>query len=92
MVVLNRFHHFTPLGIGLAVYSGAFEMGITFLLWIKAMKLSQSNDRISNLVYIAPFISLIFIHFLVGEKIFVTSVIGLSLIVLGIIMEKIRLS
>jgi len=92
MVVLNRFHHFTPLGIGLAVYSGAFEMGITFLLWIKAMKLSQSNDRISNLVYIAPFISLIFIHFLVGEKIFVTSVIGLSFIVLGIIMEKIRLS
>ena len=91
MIVLNRFHHFTQLGIGLAVYSGAFEMGITFLLWIKAMKLSRSNDRISNLVYIAPFISLIFIHFLVGEKIFVTSLIGLSLIVLGIIMEKTRL-
>ena len=92
MLVLKRFHSFTPLGIGLAVYSGAFEMGITFLLWIKAMKLSRSNDRISQLVYIAPFVSLIFIHFLVGEKIFVTSVIGLSLIVLGIIMEKIRLS
>jgi drug/metabolite transporter (DMT)-like permease len=81
-----------PLAAGLAAYSGAFEMAIPFLLWIKAMKLSTSNDRISNLVYIAPFISLIFIHFLVGEKIYVTSLLGLSLIVSGIILEKIRLS
>ena len=92
MLASGRFHDLTPLGIGLAAYAGAFEMGITFLLWIKAMKLSLSNDRISNLVYIAPFLSLVFIHFLVGEQIFVTSVAGLSLIVIGIIMEKIRLS
>jgi len=92
MITLNGFHGLSLPGVGLAVYSGAFEMAIPFLLWIKAMKLSTSNDRISNLVYIAPFISLIFIHFLVGEKIYVTSLAGLSLIVLGIIMEKIRLS
>ncbi|MFC2081203.1 DMT family transporter [Bacteroidota bacterium] len=91
MIALDRFHGLNPLGIGLATYAGAFEMGITFLLWIKAMKLSLSNDRISNLVYIAPFLSLIFIHYFVGEKIFVTSLIGLSLIVLGILLEKIRL-
>jgi drug/metabolite transporter (DMT)-like permease len=65
-------------------------MGITFLLWIRAMKLSETNDRISNLVYLAPFISLVFIHFMVGERIFVTSVAGLTLIVIGIIVEKIR--
>jgi drug/metabolite transporter (DMT)-like permease len=91
MVILDRFHGLSLLGVGLAVYSGAFEMGITFLLWIKAMKLSQSTDKISNLVYIAPFLSLIFIHFLVGEQIYVTSVAGLSLIIIGIILEKIRL-
>lgn len=91
MFALDRFHNFSPLGIGLAAYAGAFEMGITFLLWIKAMKLTVSNDRISNLVYIAPFLSLVFIHFLVGETIFVTSFTGLSLIVLGILLEKIRL-
>ena len=92
MFIVNGFQGLSLPGVGLAVYSGAFEMAIPFLLWIKAMKLSTSNDRISNLVYIAPFISLIFIHFLVGEKIFVTSLAGLSLIVMGIIMEKIRLS
>lgn len=92
MLLSGGFHDFTILGTALAVYSGAFEMGITFLLWIRAMKLSRSNDRISNLVYLAPFLSLVFIHFLVGEEIFVTSLAGLSLIVLGIILEKIRLS
>ena len=91
MIVLDRFHNLSTLGIGLAAYAGAFEMGITFLLWIKAMKLTVSIDRISNLVYIAPFLSLIFIHFLVGETIFVTSFTGLSFIVLGILLEKIRL-
>lgn len=91
MIVLHRFHNLSTLGIGLAAYAGAFEMGITFLLWIKAMKLTVSIDRISNLVYIAPFLSLIFIHFLVGETIFVTSFTGLSFIVLGILLEKIRL-
>jgi len=89
--MLKEFQNLDLLGVGLAVYSGAFEMGITFLLWIKAMKLSQSNDRISNLVYLAPFLSLIFIHFFVGETIYVTSIAGLTLIVLGIILEKIRL-
>jgi drug/metabolite transporter (DMT)-like permease len=74
----------------LGIYTGGFEMGITFLLWIRAMKLSSSNDRIGNLVYIAPFVSLVFLHFLVGEEIYVTSVAGLTLIVLGILMEKIR--
>lgn len=92
MAIMDGFRELSPIGIGFAVYAGAFEMAIPFLLWIKAMKLSSSNDRISNLVYIAPFISLIFIHFLVGEKIFVTSLTGLSLIVSGIILEKIRLS
>lgn len=91
MMVSGRFQGLTTLGVGLAAYAGAFEMGITFLFWIRAMKLSRSNDRISNLVYIAPFLSLVFIHFLVGEQIYVTSLAGLSLIVLGIILEKIRL-
>ncbi len=91
MFFQKGFQNLDGAGIGLAIYSGAFEMGITFLLWIKAMKLSQSNDRISNLVYLAPFVSLIFIHFFVGETIFVTSIAGLTLIVIGIILEKVRL-
>jgi drug/metabolite transporter (DMT)-like permease len=78
-------------GISLAVYAGIFEMGITYLLWIRAMKLSSGNEKISSLVYIAPFLSLVFIHYFVGEKIYGTSLIGLTLIVTGILIQKLRL-
>lgn len=69
------------------IYAGLFEMGITFFFWIKAMKLSETTDKISILIYIAPFVSLIFIHFLVGETILLSSVTGLSLIVAGILFQ-----
>jgi len=91
ILIFNDFRNLDMTGITLAVYAGIFEMGITFILWIKAMKLTASNDKISNLVYIAPFRSLVFIHYFVGETIYVTSLIGLSLIVVGILIEKLRL-
>ncbi len=91
ILFFNNFRNLDMTGITLAVYAGIFEMGITFILWIKAMKYTASNDKISNLVYIAPFLSLVFIHYFVGETIYVTSLIGLSLIVLGILVEKLRL-
>lgn len=77
-------------GVMAGVYVGVFEMGITYLFWLKALKLSKSSDLISNLVFLAPFISLIFIHFILGEKIFITTILGLCLIVFGIIFQKIR--
>ncbi len=91
ILIFNDFRNLDMTGITLAVYAGIFEMGITFILWIKAMKLTASNDKISNLVYVAPFLSLVFIHYFVGETIYVTSLIGLSLIVVGILIEKLRL-
>jgi drug/metabolite transporter (DMT)-like permease len=91
ILFFNGFRALDLTGIILAVYAGIFEMGITFILWIKAMKLTASNDKISHLVYIAPFLSLVFIHYFVGETIYVTSIIGLSLIVVGILIEKLRL-
>ncbi len=72
------------------VYAGLFEMGVTFLLWLKALHLTTTTDKISNLVYLAPFFSLILIHIFVGESIYWTTVTGLGLIVGGILVEKIR--
>lgn len=77
-------------GIMAGVYVGIFEMGITYLFWLKALKLSKSSDMISNLVFLAPFVSLIFIHIILGEEIFITTIFGLCLIVFGIIFQKIR--
>jgi drug/metabolite transporter (DMT)-like permease len=76
-------------GILGAVYSGIFEMGLTYYVWLRAMKLSQTTAGISILIYIMPFISFFFIHIFVGEKILPASIIGLVLIVTGIIFQKI---
>lgn len=78
-------HEFALLG---AVYIGLFEMGITFVLWLKALRLSDTTARVSNLVYGAPFLSLIVIRIAVGETILLSTIIGLGLIVTGIVMQQ----
>lgn len=78
-----------PLGgiIGTA-YIGFFEMGITFVLWLKAMKLAPTTAHVSILIYLSPFLSFLFIHFFVGEEIFFSSIIGLAFIVAGILWQQ----
>lgn len=73
-----------------ATYVGLFEMGITFLLWLKALKLSRTTAHITNLIYLVPFCSLIVISLAVGEKILPSTVIGLVFIVAGIVLRKLH--
>lgn len=75
-----------------AVYIGIFEMGLTFILWLKALKLTTNTARISNLVFLSPFISLFFISIFVGEQIAFTTFAGLILIVMGIILSQTRVN
>jgi drug/metabolite transporter (DMT)-like permease len=75
-------------GLLAAVYVGIFEVGITYVLWMKAMQLSTNNAKIGNLVFLAPFVSLIFIHFILKETIYITTFIGLVFIVAGIFTQR----
>ncbi|MGA1932121.1 DMT family transporter [Arcobacter sp. YIC-464] len=79
-------------GILAASYVGMFEMGITFLFWLKAMQNATSTSKIANLIFISPFLSLIFIYFIVGEKIYISTVIGLSTIVFGLVIQQLKTS
>jgi len=90
ILVFSSFKMPSAEGIAASLYIGAFEMGFGFYFWLKALQLSYSPDKISNLVYLAPFLSLIFIHFIVGETIYFTTIAGLILIISGIIYQKIR--
>jgi len=69
------------------IYVGIFEMGLTFFVWLKALTLATNTARISNLIYVTPFLSLIIIHFIVGEPIFLSTLVGLLLIITGIILQ-----
>lgn len=75
-------------GVLASVYAGAFEMGVPFVLWINALKLARSTASIANLVYISPFLSLIFISSIIGEVILPSTIVGLLLIVAGIFLQQ----
>ncbi len=72
-----------------AAYVGCFEMGISFFLWLQALKYTVSTARISSLIFISPFISLILIHFIVGEEILPSTFYGLILIIIGLVLQQV---
>ncbi len=71
-----------------AAYIGIFEMGFTFVLWLKALQLSSTTARISNLVFVAPFVNLIFVHLILGETIYISTIFGIILVVAGIFIQN----
>ncbi|MBI1731246.1 MAG: DMT family transporter [Gammaproteobacteria bacterium] len=75
-------------GIAGGIYVGLFEMGITFVLWLMALRLASSPARVSTLIYVAPFLSLWFIHIALGEAIARTTLMGLGLIISGLLLQQ----
>ncbi len=72
------------------IYVGLFEMGITFFLWLSALRLTRNTSRISNLIFISPFISLLLLSQIIGEEIHPTTLIGLVLIIAGLIIQQVK--
>lgn len=79
---------FNLKGAGGSLYVGLFEMGLTYVLWLKALQLSSTTAKVSNLVYISPFLSLMFVSIAVGETIYWYTVTGLILIIGGIVLQR----
>ena len=72
-------------------YVGLFEMGVTFFLWLKAMRLATNMALISNLIFISPFISLLLLASVIGEAIYPATIIGLVIIVAALFVQRINL-
>ena len=85
---IEGFYTFSFEGITSSIYIGIFEMGISFLFWMKALELSKSAAKVGLMVYLVPFISLIFIHFIIGEQIRFTTIVGLCTIVIGLLYQQ----
>ncbi|MFW6142719.1 MAG: DMT family transporter [Desulfovermiculus sp.] len=88
MCVTQEFSLPPLMGLLGAVYIGSLEMGITFVLWSTALKLSRSAAQVSIFIYLYPFLSLVFIHVLVGEIILPSTYAGLVLIIAGIGIQQ----
>lgn len=88
--VLARGQWVVPGGAGLAgaAYAGLFEMGLTFVVWLEALRRSRTTAQVANLIFLSPFVSLVLLHYVAGETIHPSSVAGLALIVAGIMLQK----
>lgn len=63
---------------------GLIEMGITFLLWQQALRLTANAASIGQLIFLSPFVSLVIIYFVLDEHITWGVVVALLVIVLGL--------
>lgn len=70
-----------------AAYVGLFEMGFTFFFWLLALRYADTTARVSNLIFLSPFLSLIFIRITVGEIIMPSTFLGLILIISGVMIQ-----
>ena len=75
-----------------AIYVGIFEMGIAFIMWLMAMRYAVNTARISNLIFVSPFLSLVFLRFLVGEEIYLATIVGLVMIIVALLIQQLKKS
>lgn len=71
-----------------SIYIGIMEMGLAFVFWLKALRYSRTTAEVGNLIYLTPFLSLLVIAAVVGERILPSTWIGLLLIVSGILIQN----
>ncbi|RMH68789.1 MAG: DMT family transporter [Gemmatimonadetes bacterium] len=90
MLVFSEFTVPPLKGLLGGIYIGLFEMGLTFVLWLQALNHARDSASISHFVYLSPFLSLVFIYFVLGEAIAITSIIGLVLIISGILIQTLK--
>jgi drug/metabolite transporter (DMT)-like permease len=91
MIITGRWQIETGFrGVASSIYVGIFEMGITFFFWLKALQMSSTTAKVSNLVYLAPFLSLVFVHYFLHEPVYYTTPLGLVLIISGIFIQNRR--
>ncbi len=85
------FSSFWPIsseGLAAAAYVGLVEMGFAYILWLKALKLADNTAMISNISYLSPFLSLIFIANILGESIYPATYAGLIMIIVAVLAQQ----
>lgn len=75
-------------GLLSGVYIGCFEMGIPFLTFGMALRLTSNPALVNQMCYLSPFLSLFLIAMVLGETIAPATYAGLALIVAGLVYNQ----
>jgi drug/metabolite transporter (DMT)-like permease len=86
-ILSGGFARFSIGVIAGGVYIGIFEMGLAYLLWMKSLTLASTTAEVGSLVCLTPFIALLLVGLIVGEKIGTSTIAGLLLVVAGILLQ-----
>ncbi len=70
------------------IYVGVFEMGVTFVLWLVALKKAERTASISTLVFMTPVMSIGFIAWILQEQIAKSTYMGLALILTALALQQ----
>lgn len=71
---------------GWLFYNGVLVNGVSYIFWFKALEHGDTHI-ISSALYLTPFLSLLYIRLFLDEKIRMSSVAGLALILVGIAVQ-----
>ena len=71
--------------LGMA-WNGTFTMALANTVWILALAMGKT-EKISNLAYVTPFLSMVWVALFLHEPISIYSIIGLIVIVGGILIQ-----
>ncbi len=88
LLLFSSFENLSFTHWGGAVYLGFFEMGFTFLLWLSALKYARKTYHVSQLIFLAPPLSLLWIFLVLKEPILPSTLAGLALILAGIAIQR----
>lgn len=69
------------------MFNGILVNGVTYIWWFKALEKVETSVILTAL-YLTPFISLVYIWLFLDEKILLSSIVGLVVIVTGILIQS----
>ena len=69
------------------LWLGSFVGTVATILWLKALEMGDTA-KISNLIYITPFLSLFYTYFFLGEQIHISMVVGLVMLVSSVLIQS----
>lgn len=68
--------------------NGLFINGVSYIFWFKALEYGETS-MVSNGLYLIPFLSLAYISLLLHERILASSIFGLLMIMIGLVIQSI---
>lgn len=88
LVLTDTLPSFSLKAIFAGMYVGLFEMGITFVLWLMALKTATRTANISTMVFLSPVMSIGFIAWILQETIAMATYLGLAFILSGMMLQQ----